>query len=115
MFSVDWNLFVEQYNYKLEINEDLGLDLKINGERIHLPISKGREAAVFMMILKYENGLSYEDFEKPQFRREYLTFYHRYFVNNDTLETLMKQAGLEIERKNTGLICIPLFLKFERN
>lgn len=99
LFRVEWNVFFDEYDYQLIVNEDLTLDLKINEEQIHLPISKGREAAVFMMILKHENGLSYKDFEKPQFKREYLALYHRYFVKNDSLEALIKQADIEIEQK----------------
>lgn len=99
LFRVDWNLFFEQYDYQVIVNEDLTLDLKINEQQIPLPISKGREAAVFMMLLKHENGLSYQDFEKPQLKREYLDLYYKYFVNNSSLETLIKQADAEIQQK----------------
>jgi len=99
LFQVEWSVFFQNHDYSLTVNEDLTLDLKINGEQITLPISRGREAAIFMMLLKYENGLSYEDFQNPKFKKEYLTFYHRYFVKNDSLETLIKQADLEIQQK----------------
>ena len=99
LFQVDWSVFFKTYDYQLVVNEDLSLELKVEEEIIPLPISKGREAAVFMMLLKYENGLSYGDFQKPQFKKEYISFYHRYFVHNASLESLIKQADMEIEQK----------------
>lgn len=99
LFKVEWSAFFQYYDYQLIINENLSLDLKIDGEQIHLPISKGRESALFMMLLKYENGLTYDDFKKPQLKKEYLAIYHRYFVNNCSLEGLIKQADQEIKQK----------------
>jgi hypothetical protein len=99
LFRVEWGVFFQHYTYTLVVKEDLALELQINGEQIALPISKGRESAMFIMLLKHENGLSYDDFEKPQFKREYLSIYHRYFVRNDSLETLIKQADVEIQHK----------------
>lgn len=99
LFKVEWNLFLGQYDYQLIVNEDLTLDLKINDQQLPLHISKGRQAALYAMLLKYENGLSYKDFEKPQLKKEYLKLYHRYFVRNATLETLLKQADAEIQQK----------------
>jgi hypothetical protein len=99
LFQVDYSGFFNNSEYRLIVNEDLSSELKINGEQIPLPISKGREAAVFIMLLKYENGLTYQDFQKPRFKEEYVSLYHRYFVQNATLESLIKQADLEIAQK----------------
>lgn len=99
LFSVEWNRFFDEFDYQLIVNEDLTMDLKINQEQISLPISKGREAALYMTILNHENGVSYQDFEKPQLKKEYLRLYHRYFVRNATLEALIKQADAEIQQK----------------
>ena len=99
MFRVEWGAFFQNYAYQLIVNEDLSLVLKINGDHISLPISRGRESAIFIMLLKYENGLSYDDFQKPQFKKEYLSIYHRYFVKNDSLEALIRQADSEIQQK----------------
>jgi hypothetical protein len=99
LFKIEWDVFFKNYDYRLQVKEDLSLVLEVDGEHIPVPISRGRETAIFIMLLKYQNGLTYRDFEKPRFKKEYIALYHRYFVNNSTFSSLMKQADLEIEQK----------------
>lgn len=99
LFEVNWDSFFSKFDYELIIQDDLKMMIRVNEEMIPLPISKGKEAAVFMMLLKYQNGLTYSDFEKPKIRKEYLSIYHKYFVNNCTLEEIIRISDEEVRQK----------------
>lgn len=96
MFSIDLQQYFGHLDYRLNLKEDASLVLTVEGNRIPLKLSSGREKALFIILLKYENGLSYKDFEKDQVLREYLGMYYRYFVNNASFDYLYRQAKQQI-------------------
>ena len=98
LYQVEFNPYFKKLDYKLIIEEDLALSLEINNENISLPIGKGRETAIFMMLLKHRKGLSYDDFMKPQFLNEYLDLYLKYYVSNYSKESLLRQSKAEMEK-----------------
>jgi len=99
LFEVNWATFFKTFEYKLHIKDDLTMELEVDRIKIPIPLGRGRESVIFMMLLKYKDGLSYKDFEKPKILKEYQTLYHRYFVNNSDLKVLIKQSYSEIEKK----------------
>jgi hypothetical protein len=98
LFDVDLVSYFGKTNYQLVIKEDLSLVVNTEEEEIPLPIGKGRETSIFMMLLKYQHGLTYEDFKEPRFLEEYLELYHKYYVNNASKESLLRQSKGEIEK-----------------
>ena len=98
LYKVDLGTIFGKRNYNLIIKEDLSLVLNMEEEEVALPIAKGRETVIFMMLLKYRKGLSYEDFMKPKFLNEYLDLYLKYYVSNCSKESLLRQSKAEMEK-----------------
>ncbi|GHB49148.1 hypothetical protein [Mongoliitalea lutea] len=95
--SLDLQQFFGKPEYSLTVDEDANLILHIDHQQVVLPISNGKEKALFFMLLKYESGLSYRDFEKETIMIEFLKIYHKYFVVNGSLNELYKQAQRQLE------------------
>jgi hypothetical protein len=97
LFAVDLHQYFGNLEYKLVLSHGASIQLKIDNRSIELPLSRGKEKALFLMLLKYENGLSYKDFEKEAILREFLTIYYRHFVNQGSFESIYRQAKQQIE------------------
>ncbi len=96
LFAIDLQQYFGHLEYSLMLKQDASLSLTVDGSSIPLKISSGWEKALFIMLLKHENGLSYKDFERDQVLKEYLWIYYRYFVNNGSFESLYKQSRQQI-------------------
>jgi hypothetical protein len=94
----DFGTFFPEFSYMLIVEPDLTVILKINNAEICLPLGTGWEVIIFIMLLKYEKGLSYDDFSKPKYFSEYVDLYHKYFVQNDSKNHIFRQKEIEIER-----------------
>jgi len=98
LLEVDLSSYFGKSSYQVVIKEDLSLVVTIEGKEIPISIGKGRETSIFMMLLKYRQGLTYDDFKKPRFLKEYLDLYHKYYVNKGSKESLLRQSEGEIEK-----------------
>ncbi|GHB49198.1 hypothetical protein [Mongoliitalea lutea] len=99
LFSIDLHQYFGKLDYQLEIQEDTSLVLMVDNRSIELPISNGREKALFILLLRHEQGLSYKDFEKDMILREYLTIYFTYFVQQGSYTMLLNQAKEQIKAR----------------
>jgi hypothetical protein len=97
LFAVDLHQYFGNLEYKLVLSHGASILLKIDNRSIELPLSKGKEKALFLMLLRHEKGLTYKDFEKDPILREFLTIYFRHFVNQGTFESIYRQAKQQIE------------------
>ncbi|AFL83738.1 hypothetical protein Belba_1101 [Belliella baltica DSM 15883] len=97
LFQVDLKSLFGNLAYKLHVNERMTFGLEIEGKWINLPISKGREATLYMLLLHNQRGLRYIDFKKEAVLEDYLSLYFRYFVSKGSYEELYRQAKQQIK------------------
>ena len=97
LFAVDLHQYFGNLEYKLVLSYGASILLKIDNRVIELPLSKGKEKALYLMLLRHEKGLTYKDFEKDAILREFLTIYFRHFVNQGSFESIYRQAKQQIE------------------
>lgn len=99
MFRINWHQIFGDVDFKFIVTEDMNMSIQVDKKLVPVDISNGREKALFIMLLKYKNGLSYADFEKERYLKEYLGIYLRNFVSQSSMKDLYLQAKNEIERK----------------
>ncbi|MCH6198633.1 hypothetical protein MMU07_03510 [Aquiflexum sp. LQ15W] len=97
LFPIDLQDYFGELDYRLVIGQDAALVLQVDKHKITLPISNGKEKALFITLLKHENGLAYKDFERDSVLREFLLLYYNFFVNKGSFESLYRQKKQQIE------------------
>jgi hypothetical protein len=114
LFAIDLQQHFGELDYRLSLKEDASLELMVDGNYIPLQISSGREKALYIMLLKHENGLSYKDFEKEHLLKEYLGIYFRFFVNKGSSDSLLRQAKHQIADRKFRKQLEPLVSKIRK-
>jgi hypothetical protein len=114
MFPIDLQEFFGELDYQLVIEQDTSMILVVDKYRITLPISNGKEKALYITLLKHENGLTYKDFERETILLEYLRIYFNYFVNQGSFESLHRQAKQQIADKTFRKQLEPLISRMRK-
>ncbi|MCH6198632.1 hypothetical protein MMU07_03505 [Aquiflexum sp. LQ15W] len=114
MFPIDLQEYFGELDYRLVIEQDAALVLLVENHKITLPISNGKEKALFITLLKHENGLTYKDFERDSVLKEFLLVYYNYFVNQGSFDSLYRQAKQQIEDRTFRKQLEPLISRMRK-
>ncbi|WP_154859174.1 hypothetical protein [Cyclobacterium xiamenense] len=99
LFPADWGEIFGVLAYDLCINEELDFRLCFGQVKLLLPISNGYEKVFYLMLLKYREGLSYQQLMEDAKLQEFIEIYFKFFASTGSLDELRKRL---LDERSTG-------------
>lgn len=100
LFPHDLQKYFGRMEYKLFIVANADFVLQIDKRKFKLCLSNGWGKAVYMTLLRYPQGLRYQDFEDKKILNEFLRIYCRNFSEDGSIDNLYRLSCSQIEGKS---------------